>query len=502
MSGKDVVITRTASGVKATLNRDASSPLRVQSNVLDATSMFGEGGMRAMSGLISRLQLANIAGKSFGGKRDLWNVFGYERNLTPELFLAKYVRQDIASRIVDAPPNAVWASPPEIIENDDLKVKWEALVEKHMLWGAMQRADRLARLNSFSILLFGFDDGTKLETPLGSGREVKDLLYLRPIGARQITELSFNDDPASPEFGQPNLYKVDFDDPSRKVVTTRTVTTIARRTLTIHSSRVVHIVENPLEDSVFGIPIMEKVYNLLDDLLKVAGGTPETYWLTANRGMQADIDKDMDLDPTDTAALSDELEEYMHQLRRVLRTRGVKINVLDSETPKPKETFEMLMALLSGTTGIPRRILLGSEAGQLASEQDRANWAERIVERRVLFAEPIVLKPVLTMFQSVGLLPEGKYKLKWPSAFILSPLEGSMVMAQTARAVGNLSRQLGNKVPMQITSVEEARTIVELEGDLPDSEKIEPPEEDVPTGPPGGNVREDDDKTRSKDTES
>ena len=255
--------------------------------------------------------------------------------------------------------------------------------------------------------------------------------------------------------------------------------------------------ENPLEDEVFGIPIIEKVYNLLDDLLKVSGGTAETYWLTGNRGIQVDVDKEMEISPADAAALSTEIDEYMHQLRRFIRTRGVDMNVLESKPPNPKDVFSMIINLISGTTGIPTRILLGSEAGQLASEQDRANWAERIDERRDLFAEPNMLWPLVDLFQEVGLLSEGEVTFEWPSAFIQNPLEIGQTQAQTARAIGNISRQTGNKAPMQLTSRTEAREIIGLKGDLAEEDIIEPPEEE-PSGfgagggaddrrpPPGG----------------
>src|SRR5690606_4986055 len=194
--------------------------------------------------------------------------------------------------------------------------------------------------------------------------------------------------------------------------------------------------------------------------------------LTGNRGIQADVDKEMELDPSDAQDLSDELDEYMHSLRRIIRTRGVKLNPLGGEPPNPKEVFDMIIAIISGTTGIPKRILLGSEAGQLASEQDRANWAERIQDRRALVVEPYVLDPFIHRLMSVRILREEEYEYKWPEAFRVSPLERAQTMAAQARAVGNLSRQVGNKNPMQITSREEARNIVGLDGDLPESETL------------------------------
>lgn len=432
--------------------------------------------MRMMTGLISRLQLANRAGIRFDGMRKYYDVFGYKTKLEDEDFLAKYLRQDIASRIVDAPPGATWSNPPTIKEEGDIKTAWEGLVVEHDLWATLYRADRLARLNRFSILLFGFDDGASFIRQVGDN--AKEILYVRALGSRMVKEVKFNKDERNRRFGLPETYKITLDDPAQKVIMGDNSIVKSTKSLEVHWSRTVHIVDNALEDTIVGNPIMEKCFNLLDDLLKVSGGTSENFWLTANRGMQADIDKDMEIDPADAEALSDEIDEYMHQLRRFIRTRGVKLNVLESDTPRPKEIYDMIMGLLSGTTGIPRRILLGAEAGQLASEQDRANWAERIEERRKLFAEPVILKPVMTMFQDAGLVPEGEYEWDWPSAFIQNPLEEGQTMAQTARAIGNISRQTGNKSPMQLTSRTEGREILGLEGDLPEDEIIEQPEEE------------------------
>ncbi len=470
MAQKGVTIVKRGNSTKATLNQRP-----VGGNGVDKEPNMV---MRALSGLISRLQLANRAGLQFGGKRDLYNIFGYRKNLTNEDFLAKYVRQDICSRIIDAPPDATWSNPPAIEAEAGIVTAWDELVEKHDIWGVLNRVDRLSRLNHFSILLFGFDDSGNLTRPV---KKATDLLYVRAIGSRQIQSVKFNSNQRSPRFGLPEEYKIHFDDPSLKTITSGSITVEGLKDITIHQSRAVHVVEKPLEDTVFGIPIIEKVYNLLDDLLKVGGGTSEIYWLAATRGMQADIDKDMDIDPADAAALSDEIEEYQHQLRRFIRTRGVKLDVLETTTPDPSESFDMLIGLLSGTTGIPRRILLGSEAGELASAQDRANWAERIEERRRLFSEPRVLKPVMELMQSVGLVPEGEVKWDWPSAFIQNPLEIGQTMAQTARAIGNISRQTGNKQPMQLTSRTEAREIIGLDGDLAESDIIEiEPESQVP----------------------
>jgi uncharacterized membrane protein YgcG len=160
--------------------------------------------------------------------------------------------------------------------------------------------------------------------------------------------------------------------------------------------------------------------------------------------MQVDVDKEMTLSDGDAAALSDEVDEYQHQLRRVLRTRGVKVTNLGSDLADPTGTFSTLLSLLAAATNIPQRILIGAEAGQLASAQDRANWAEFIARRRITYAQVYVMLPVLRRLEGLGLLPVGealKVQYVWPHAFHQSPLEESQTMSAKARALINLSRQ-------------------------------------------------------------
>lgn len=453
-----------------------------------------------MSAIVSRLQLAQKAGLQFDGDRDLYTVYGYKTDLKSDDFLSKYIRQDIASRIVDAPPNATWFGKPTIKGDATNTKAFHKLCRETKLWQAMHRADKLSRMNQFSLILFGFDDANpdKKLNPI----KANELMYARPLSSRQVEEIKFETNPRNKRFGQPLMYKIKFDDPEVKSGDGEGANLKGIKDMDVHYTRVVHIVENPLEDDIYGTPIIEKCYNLLDDLLKISGGTAETFWLTGNRGMQADIDKEMEIDPADAAALADEIEEWHHNLRRFIRTRGVTLKDLGGNPPNPKEVFEMIIALLSGTAGIPRRILIGSEAGQLASEQDRANWAERIEERRVLSIDPFVLDPTLTLLQEVGLMPTiGNVEWAWPSAFIQNPLEQGQTAAQIARAVGNLSRQTGATTPMQVLSQEECRSVfadlMGIEGPLP--EEYEPPEyqqDDPPNGDDDGS--QDDGETEAE----
>ncbi len=481
--------------------RGAIEPRKIGTSQVNGEEKEQGSMMRMLTGLVSRFQLANLAGLQFGGKRDLYGIFGYRKLLTPDDFLAKYIRQDIASRIIDAPPDATWSHPPTLLAEEGIVTAWEAIDKAHDLFGALNRVDRLSRLNQFSLLILGLDDGGKLNRAARKDTEHK-LISLRTVGARQVDTVQFVTNRGDPRFGLPESYKIRFDDPQTKSSTAGSIKVKGMKDIEVHHSRLIHVVEKPLEDMVFGIPIMEKIYNLLDDLLKVGGGASEMFWLAANQGLQADIDKDMEIDPADAKALSEELDEFQHQLRRYVRTRGVTLKVLDSKSTSPSDIFAMLLGLISGTTGIPKRILLGSEAGELASAQDRANWAERIDERRSLFCEPRMLRPLVVLMQSLGLIPEGEVEFEWPSAFIQNPLEMGQTMAQTARAIGNISRQTGNQTPMQLTSVKEGREIIGLEGDLPESDILDTTPPDEPQGGPGDDEEDKEDKDEQRSDES
>lgn len=419
------------------------------------------GMLKAMaSALISRMSLSSYLGQQFGGKRDLYEVFGYPKVLRVQQLLAKYERQDIASRIVSMPAGATWNNHPTVTGNNEFNGAWNNIVRKHHLWNVLLRADKLSAMGRYSTVLIGVDDSRKLDVPLTSSpNKVRNITYLKPLSEASVTIDKFETDETNPRFGMPKIYKVSLANDFNQTLAGEGSPSQVRD-VRVHYSRILHIAQDPLEDTIFGTPVLQRIYNLLEDLLKVAGGTAEAFWLNGRRGMQADIDKDMELDSDDASDLSDMIEEYQHELRRIIRTRGVTLKDLGTNVSDPRGTFDVVTALIAGATGIPQRILVGSEAGQLASEQDRANWADRIEERRTEFAEPMVLEPFIERCMEYGILPrDDNYQIVWPEAFKMSPLERAQTMAQKARAVTNLVKQYDGKT-VPITSVEESRSII------------------------------------------
>ena len=170
-------------------------------------------GLRALAQSIRTVRdaLGSAAGvgQSFGGKRNLYEVFGYkeQKDLRVEDFLAKYRRQDITKRIVDAPAKATWRSGVRVTGTTELETAWDNLIKEQKILVQLARADRLSSLGHYSLLLLGFSDGGALETPINEGGGGA-LLYTRPICELSVTGITLNDDPTNERYGQPEMYQV------------------------------------------------------------------------------------------------------------------------------------------------------------------------------------------------------------------------------------------------------------------------------------------------------
>ncbi|MHA2084425.1 MAG: anti-CBASS protein Acb1 family protein [Candidatus Thorarchaeota archaeon] len=392
----------------------SSSPASVHTNARER--------LEFIINTVSRAALASRL-KQFDGQRDIYEVLGYKINLTFDDYLARYERQDIASRIIDAPPSATWRKPPVIYEEDPLALNspfetaWQALAQKHKVYHYLQRADKLSGIGKYGILLVGLP-GT-LTSPVSKVSSPDDILYLQAYTEKSAAIEKYVTDTKDERFGRVEIYKLNLSGIEEGLAAAN----LPRNEL-IHYSRVLHIAEGKVENEVHGTPRLRPVFNLLDDLVKVSGGAPEMFWQGAYRGLHVDVSPEFQMGGvlTDDSVddLSDEIDDYIHGIRRWIRTQGVDIKPLEVQLADPTGVFNVIMDLLSGTVKIPKRILLGSERGEQASAQDEVNWNVRIIERQTQFAEPEILRPFIDQMIELGVLPEpskGEYSVQWPSLF-------------------------------------------------------------------------------------
>lgn len=358
-------------------------------------------------------------------RRDIDAECGHPQTLNIEDFAQAFSRQDVAARVVSLWPEETWCEDPEIYETEDateteFEKEWKKLTTDLPIFSYLQRADVLSGIGRYGVLLLGFDDGGELDTPLegvtpsgdlpeSQGRKRK-LLYLRPLDETVVNIQAFENDPTNPRYGLPTRYQIKFADAETGILPAgdgsgSTVTVVTR---TVHWTRLIHLADNRRNSEVLGTPRMEKVMNRLLDLKKVSGGSGEMFWKGGFPGFSLEtqsVGPGEEIATIDQEATAEQMEAYMNGLQRYIATEGLSVKGLTVQIADPRPHVEIQLKLISVAMGVPWRVLVGSEAAQLASEQDTRAWNRRINRRRKEYVDPFILRPFVHRLISAGVLP-------------------------------------------------------------------------------------------------
>src|SRR5688572_9345574 len=265
------------------------------------TENLGPAGIgRFLSDLVRRASLIGQDGFSFMGKRDLYKALGYDRELTLAKHRARFRRGGIARRIVEAFPEATWRGVVELIEDDNtpeqtpFEAAWTDLEKRLGICSRLRRVDTIAGWGRYAILVIGAL-GEDPSRPLTRVPTPDAVAFLQPYAEDEAAITRLDENVKSPRFGKPELYTI-----SRRAEQA----TLKLKAQVVHWTRVVHTPSDlPLEDDIFGYPRLEVVWNRMDDLEKVVGGGAEAFWKVAYGGMQADVEREMELKPDAQAKL-------------------------------------------------------------------------------------------------------------------------------------------------------------------------------------------------------
>lgn len=443
--------------------------------------------MATASNLVARQEFANQAGLQFGGDRDLWEALGYKQGFTYRDYRDWYERGDIAKPIINKPAETAWSERPDVVDDaevgeenqTDFESDVEALFDAdddeteldRGLAHYFERADRLGRIGRYSVLFLGLNDVDSSEDLLDpvdpSGLDgLEDLLFLTPLSEGDAQINTWVRDVTDPRNGLPETYRLDLANGDQT------------QTEVVHHSRVIHIAEGVLDDDVHGEPVLKAIMNRLFDLQKIAGASAEAYWMLANPGLALSVDPEFSDVPTDK--MDEQIDEYEHNMRRVMKLFGTDVDQLDSQDPDPSGTIDAIMKLIAGTIEIPRRKLEGSERGELASSQDEANYLEMISGRQESFCEPVILRAFFDRMLEYGMVSPtqgGGYTVDWPNLFQLTELEEAEVINTLAEALTNLAPMGDVELLHSIEALREFSPIEEPEDAEPPEDQPDPDEE-------------------------
>lgn len=461
-------------------------------DALSANSHSSEPKIRPRSDFVDHL------GQQYGGDRDIYEVLGYSEEITASQYRAKYRRQDIAKRIVELPAQDTWRVDPDLEDDVDTEQETqfeqdiETLQNQHRFYHYCSRADVSAGIGEYGLLFLGFTDGQALNQPVNDEvlEGTEDLAFMTPFAQDHVHDWTLGReeglDATHPRYNKPVLYEIDFTDLDADDDDDDNVEEV-------HYTRLVHIAEGLVESDLKGTPRLRPVYNRLEDLEKVTGASAEMFWTGADRKFHFDIDTEdtQRIDPGALDNLDEEVKKLVHDMEQYVKTFNTDLEVIGGEDPDPSGIIDELLKFISGATGIPKRILTGSERGELASSQDRANWYGNIETRQNSFAEPVILRPIIDKFIEYGIIsaPEGgNYVVEWPNLFELTEVEEAEAMNTRAQALdraapGGNTDLLGTPEEIMDFVVEGEKPEFEDEGDieLPSEERELPGEREEAT---------------------
>jgi len=355
----------------------------------------------------------------------LYANLGLPEKITYRDYLERYKRQDVAHRVIKAPSAKTWVDSPVIYDNTGnqyiegkenrsaFEKEFDELSERLNLFKYLYRLDILASLGTYAVLLLGYSsEFMELDTPVSASDQ---LMFIKPYGEDHIQIMEWDYNPTSERYGHPEIYQIQIDSDSNET-----------KAILVHWTRILHVVIDPLEEDLFGIPSMEPIYNRLVGLDKIAGAAPEGYYLGARGGFICKASDDaVRMTDDEEKDIKRELDLYFREYRRTMTMGAMDIQELKPQVVSPLDHIEAQLKLISAQTQIPMRILTGSERGELASNQDERAWLKYIEERREHVGDNSILTPLVKRLIENGTLPApvGSFRFEWEPLLILSDEE-------------------------------------------------------------------------------
>lgn len=376
-----------------------------------------------------------------------------------------------------------WADLPNQIRGNS----WYEDTSQTVIWEYLRRLDELARIGRFGVLLIGFSDGEALyqavdgvppdsgaltttmgwdknnnpvpipdkEQQLPRSIEGTDkqyqgvqfqparqpakaklglkILFMRAFDESLVEIVRYEADVTNPRFGLPVMYRITFNDPN----TNHTGVGLPLATLSVHWSRVIHRADQIGSSEVFATPSMQPSLNRILDLAKVYGGSGEMYWKGAFPGLSFETHPQLGGEvKVDAESIREQMYQWQNDLQRFLLSTGMTVKTLATQFVDPTPLIDTLIQSVCIEIAIPQRIFMGSERGELASDQDADTWGARVNFRQTMDLTPRLIVPFVDRLITVGVCrPPKTYNVKWPELDPMTPTEKAEIALQLTQAL-------------------------------------------------------------------
>lgn len=393
-------------------------------------------------------------------RRDIDDECGYPPTgeLTVQQYRRLYDREGIANRVVSLYPDESWAVSPMVFEDEDPDVStpfekefdelaqtlrgnsWLEVEESHPVWEYCHRIDKLSGIGHFGVLLLGVDDGSDLEKPLDfrPGSKRRNLLFLRAFDESLVDIGTRVKDHNDPRFGQPEYYNIRFEQvhqTSGRAASLRTDSQTGELKR-VHWTRVIHVADGLESNEVLAVPRIRPNYNRLYDLRKLLGGSGEMYWRGALPPLFLKSHPELGPKATIGSESKDAMENMMNTLQRWAFIAGVEPVQLAPTVVDPSKQIESQIDAICIQLGCPKRIFMGSERGELASNQDARAWNNRLAARQNRYLVPRLIAPLIDRLILIGCLSKPKsYSVVFPDMNALTEKEQAEIARMRTESI-------------------------------------------------------------------
>lgn len=396
-----------------------------------------------------------LTGLNHNGNRDYNSTFGYPDEIDFTLCHEMYKRNGIASRVINSFPEDCWRVAPSLIDvsqkdkdvGSEEEIEIQTLANRINLFGKFQSGHILSLIGRYSIAVVQVADG-KLATEQLVLNSTDDIERIEVFSEKSIQITKYDNNPTSKRFGLPVEYTINSYDLNGN----------RGQSFTVNYTRVVHLSPNKLESLVYSEYYLADVFNLLLDLAKVSGSASETYWLNGRGFMIGQIDSNGRLSSEDKQALSEAYEDSLNGNKRYLINNNTVNKYLDMPIPRDTDKiFNILISQIGGTKGYPKRKLIGTENGVLASSQDEASYDAQVDSIKNGFCTEII-KGFLTLLQDAGLYKGIEFGVVWED----TNKEEEKTIAETANIKMNTLAIWKDKGLENIISEEEIKKALNI----------------------------------------
>lgn len=407
-------------------------------------------------------------------RRDIGDECGWPKSPDPNLLKYLYDSDAIAARVVEVMAKETWQVTLKISGGaafdkslDDVRAGLGDGEENYTLADdnsgdplsdVFFRADALSGIGSYGGIYLALDDGLDPAQPAGgiteegsapvatpglknapkfstngngvanyrhtvtrnaeqvAGRRVVGML---PLAETQARVLAWEGNRNSQRFGWPVSYQVYTIDPD--MYWSGAMPTV--QTMTVHWTRLVHVADiyhHPSASEAVAYPRLRAVLPEVLDGRKISGADAEAFYRNAFLKLFFETHPQLGGDVlVDDEQLRDMMEQMDNGSQRHGRLSGMSANSVAPTVVDATPHQDAKIARICIKLGIPKRVFMGSERGELASGQDEDQHSDNVRGRQTRYAGPRVAGRTVNRLIYVGACApptdnRGKVKYEWP----------------------------------------------------------------------------------------